>query len=64
MEANLPSANAEPRQLMADEMDLVSGGMVIIMPWARIAITSCGWEAEVGGRKFSSEDELDSPLPR
>jgi hypothetical protein len=66
MEANLLSANAEPRQLTADEMDLVSGGMVIIMPWVRIAITQCGWEANVGDRKVSSSDEwdLDSPLPR
>ena len=66
MEANLLPANAEPCQLTADEMDLVSGGMVIIMPWVRIAITQCGWEAEVGGGKVSSSDEhdIDSPFPR
>ena len=70
MEANLLPANAEPSQLTADEMDLVSGGMVIIMPWVRIAITGCGWEADIGRMRINSDSEpetehdIDSPIPR
>ena len=67
MEANLLPANAEPRQLTADEMDLVSGGKCIIMPWVRIAITDCDWQADfIGGGVASGEHEhdIDSPIPR
>ena len=73
MEANLLPANAEPRQLTADEMDLVSGGKCIIMPWVRIAICAWGdWEADFigGGTAYGQGDsdvsghDIDSPIPR
>ena len=67
MEANLRPANAEPSELTADEMDLVSGGDMLD-PWVKIFICADGsWTADfIGGTRVNSSPFAcaDSPSPR
>ena len=67
MKTDSPPAieNAEPCELTADEMDLVSGGD-ISLPYVTIFICNGGWDAEfAGGTRISgSRSCLDGPLPR